>query len=53
MNRILALQELTTKLTSQLLANSDRSNVCSSESGHYCSSQSVHCPNDDTSLVDW
>lgn len=52
MNRILALQEMSTKFVSDLMGNSNESNHCSSESSG-CSSQSIKCPENDGFALEW
>lgn len=52
MNRILALQEMSTKFVSDLMGNSNESNHCSSESTG-CSSQSIKCPDNGVATLDW
>lgn len=51
MNRILALQELSTRFVTDVMAASNKSHECSSESTGGCSSQSIGCPKDDTGFA--
>lgn len=54
MNRILALQQMSTTFVSDGMANSDESVKCSSASTTGCSSQSINCgPMDDSFALDW
>lgn len=53
MNRILALQEMSTKFVSDLMANSNQSNHCSSESTMGCSSQSISCEEHNGFALEW
>ena len=53
MNRILALHAMSTQFGSDLMAHSDESNNCSSESGIGCSSQSIHCKDNQGFALEW
>ena len=53
MNRILALHAMSTQFVSDVMAGSDESNNCSSESAIDCSSQSIHCKDNQGFVLEW
>ena len=53
MNRILALHAMSTQFVSDLMAGSDHSNNCSSESAIGCSSQSISCGDNKGFALEW